>query len=260
MVNIPVKKVYNSYIIETYNYDSIKKSIKEFAIANGLERRLVETENHPDILYIESPNNNIPIDTIRQEVVEKAVFSPNISDRKIYVIYDCINLSEAAQNAMLKTLEEPPVFDTFFLVTSNANKLLETIRSRCITIKDNEDTNYKNILQLEYVKEAVLALANAKYSSASDKMNFADKFGGKDSNLKDIIKLYRYILRDAMLYKITLSKNNLYLRELEDDIVNIVNTYDLKEMGKLVDSLNLLSDENRNNVNKKISLFNFLEV
>ena len=52
MVNIPVKKVYNSYIIETYNYDSIKKSIKEFAIANGLERRLVETENHPDILYI----------------------------------------------------------------------------------------------------------------------------------------------------------------------------------------------------------------
>ena len=260
MVNIPVKKVYNAYIIETYNYDSIKNSIKEFAIATGLDKRLVDSENHPDILYIESPSDNIPIDTIRREVVDKAFFSPNISDRKIYVIYDCINLGEAAQNAMLKTLEEPPMFDTFFLVTSNANKLLETIRSRCITIKDNEDVNYKNLLQLEYLKDGIFVLANAKYSSASDKMNFAEKFAGKDNSLKDLIRLYRYLLRDAMLYKITLSKKNLQLKELEDDIINIVNTYDLKEMGKLIDGLNLLSDENRNNVNNKIALFNFLEV
>lgn len=260
MVSIPHKKVYNAYIIETYNYDSIKHSIKEFAIANGLDAKLVESENHPDIFYIESPDANIPIDMIRRDVVDTAVFSPKLSDRKIYVIYDAVNLGEAAQNAMLKTLEEPPAFVTFFLVTSNANKLLETIRSRCITIKDNEDIDYKSILQLEILKDAVFMLANAKYSSESEKMDFADNFSNKDSNLKELIRLYRYLLRDAMIYKITLSKNNLCLKELQDDIINISNAYDLKELGKLVDSLNLLADVNRNNVNKRIALFNFLEV
>ena len=260
MVNIPHKKIYNAYIIETYNYASIKNSIKEFAISCGLDAKLVESENHPDIFYIESPDDNIPIDTIRRDVVDTAAFSPKISDRKIYVIYDSINLGEAAQNAMLKTLEEPPIFDTFFLVTSNANKLLETIRSRCITIKDNEDIDYKSILQLEFLKDAVFALANAKYSSESDKMNFAENFAGKDNSLKDLIRLYRYLLRDAMIYKMTLSKKNLYLKEIIDDIINISNAYDLKEMGKLVDSLNILADVNRNNVNKKIAVFNFLGV
>ena len=260
MVSIPHKKVYNAYIIETYNYASIKNSIKEFAISCGLDAKLVESENHPDIFYIESPDDNIPIDMIRRDVVDTAAFSPKISDRKIYVIYDSINLGEASQNAMLKTLEEPPIFDTFFLVTSNANKLLETIRSRCITIKDNEDIDYKSILQLEFLKDAVFALANAKYSSESDKMNFAENFAGKDNSLKDLIRLYRYLLRDAMIYKMTLSKKNLYLKEIIDDIINISNAYDLKEMGKLVDSLNLLADVNRNNVNKKIAVFNFLGV
>ena len=260
MVNIPHKKVYNAYIIETYNYDSVKRSIKEFAIVCGMDAKLVETENHPDIFYIESPDDNIPIDTIRRDVVDTAVFSPKITDRKIYVIYDAVNLGEAAQNAMLKTLEEPPTFVTFFLVTSNANKLLDTIRSRCIAIKDNEDIDYKSILQLEFLKDAIFILANAKYSSESEKMNFAEKFSGKDNSLKDLIRLYRYLLRDVMIYKITLSKKNLYFEELIDDIISISNAYDLKELGKLVDSLNLLSDVYRNNVNKKIGVFNFLEV
>ena len=91
-------------------------------------------------------------------------------------------------------------------------------------------------------------------------MNFAESFAGKDNSLKDLIRLYRYLLRDAMIYKMTLSKKNLYLKEIIDDIINISNAYDLKEMGKLVDSLNLLADVNRNNVNKKIAVFNFLGV
>ena len=260
MINIPYKKIYNAYIIETYNYDSVKKSIKEFAIACGFDSALVESENHPDILYIESKDKNIPIDTIRKDVVETSIYSPKIASRKIYVIYDAINLEEAAQNTMLKTLEEPPAYDTFFLVTSNASKFLETIRSRCIMIKDNEDIDFKKILSLDYVRDAVLILANAKSESASDKMSFADNFISNDYKLKDLIMFYRYLLRDVLLYIKTLSKSALYFRELEDDIITLSYTYNEKEIGHMIDNLNKLSDANRNNVNKKIALFNFLEV
>lgn len=260
MINIPYKKVYNAYIIETYNYDSVKNSIKEFAIANGFDKALVESENHPDIFYLESPDDNIRIDAVRNDIVNTAIYSPKIAEKRIYVIYDAVNLEEVVQNALLKTLEEPPSFDIFFLVTSNANKLLETIRSRCITIKDNEDIDYKTVLELEYIEDAILNLSNAKYMSASEKMSFAEKFANKDYRLKDLIKLYRYLIRDALLYKLTLSKDDLQLKELEDDIITLANTYDAKVLDKMIDGLNYLADANRNNVNKKIALFNFLEV
>lgn len=260
MINIPYKKIYNSYIIETYNYVEAKNSIKEFALANGFDKKLVESENHPDILYIEFPDKNIPVDVIRRDVIESSIYAPKLADRKIYVIYDAVNLEEVAQNTMLKTLEEPPAFDTFFLVTSNASKFLETIRSRCITIKDNEDINYKSILSISYLRDAIFILTNAKSSAVSAKMSFADIFSDKENNMKDLIMLYRYLLRDALLYKITLSKEKLYLKELEDDIITLAYTYEIKELGMLVDKLNRLSDANDNNVNKKIALFNFLEV
>lgn len=260
MINIPYNKIYNAYIIETYNYESVKNSIKEFAIINGFDKVLVNSDNHPDIIYLEYPDSNIPIAVIRKDIIDTAVYSPKIADRKIYVIYDAVNLEEVTQNAMLKTLEEPPAFDTFFLVTSNANKFLDTIKSRCITIKDNEDKNYKDVLNAEYLRDAIFTLSNAKSSNASDKMTFAENFMGKDNNFKDLIMLYRYLLRDALLYKLTLSKDMLYLKELEDDIITLSYTYSEKEIGMLIDRLNILSDVNRNNVNKKIALFNFLEV
>ena len=260
MISIPYKKIYNAYIIETYNYDAVKNSIKEFAMANGFDRPLVVSENHPDIFYLESPDDNIKIDTVRNDIVNTAIYSPKIADKKIYVIYDAVNLEEVVQNALLKTLEEPPAYDIFFLVTSNANKLLETIRSRCITIKDNEDIDYKSVLELEYLEDAILNISNAKYMAVSDKMSFAEKLASKEYKLKDLIKLYRYLLRDALLYKLTLSKNHLHLKELEYDIIKLANTYDIKILGKMIDGLNYLADANRNNVNKKIALFNFLEV
>ena len=261
MINIPREKIYNAYIIETYNYENIKNSIKEFAIANGFDRILVESGNHPDIYFMEEENKSIKIDDIRQNVIEKAIYAPKIADKKIFVIYNAIYLEPLVQNAMLKTLEEPQPFDIFFLVTSNANKLLETIRSRCVMIKDNEEIDYKELLKLDYLKEALNVLANIKYDSAGKKMMFAEKFNGKNNNLKMLIMLYRYVIRDALFYKVTLKKESIYLREMEDDIISIANSLSLEDFGKLIDKFDLLVDANRyNNINRKIALFNFLEV
>ncbi len=259
MINIPKNRIYNAYIIETYNYESAKKAIKEFAISNGFEKAYVDTDNHPDIFYLET-EDNIKIDTIRRDIVESSIYAPKLANYKIYVIYDAVNMEVRAEDTILKTLEEPPDFDIFFLVTSNANKFLETIRSRCFIIKDQEENDYKKVLELDYTKEAVLTLANAKYDTLNNRMQFAEKFLDKENRLKDLIALYRYVLRDALLYKLTYNKKNLYLKELETDIISIASSYEISELGRFVDNLNVLIGANNNLVNKKIAVFNFFEV
>ena len=66
MISIPKNRIYNAYIIETYNYESAKKAIKEFAILNGFEKAYVDTDNHPDIFYLET-EENIKIEIPSQE-------------------------------------------------------------------------------------------------------------------------------------------------------------------------------------------------
>ena len=259
MIRIPTKKIFNSYIIETYNYNSVKSSIREYAITLGFERSYVESDNHPDIIYIES-NSIIKIDTIRTDIIESSIYAPKLASKKIYVVYDSINLETDTQNALLKTLEEPLEFDIFFLVTSNSNKLLETIRSRCFIIKDNDESDYKELLKLSYADEAIRTLANVKFTSMDKRMEFAEIFMNKENNLKDLIRLYRYLLRDVLFYKLTYDKDNIYFRELEDSIMSLASTYSLSELGTFVDNLDKLVEANNAYVNKKIAIFNFFEV
>ena len=112
----------------------------------------------------------------------------------------------------------------------------------------------------DYQIKAVLTLANAKYDTLNNRMQFAEKFLDKENRLKDLISLYRYVLRDALLYKLTYNKKNLYLKELETDIISIASSYEISELGRLVDNLNVLIGANNNLVNKKIAVFNFFEV
>ena len=258
MIKISNKKVYNAYLIETYNYEGVKKSIIDFAVSLGFDKHLIDSGTHPDIVFVESNGSNIPIKDIRDKLIATVNFTPKISDRKFYIIHDAKDIRVESENAMLKTLEEPPEFVSIFLVTNNASTLLDTIKSRCQIIKDTEIFDYKNILSIDYLDDAILALSNMKYESAGDKMLFAEKVAKEDSNLDRLIKIYRILLRDILIYKMTLSKEKIYLREKEDEIISISSSFTLEELGKLVDKLDRLSLENNYDVNRKIATFNFL--
>ena len=100
--------------------------------------RKAEKGIHPDILTVTrpaddkgKPKREITVDQIR-EIVADAVILPNEADRKVYLIRDAGTMNTAAQNALLKILEEPPYFVAFILVADNAGTLLETVRSRCV--------------------------------------------------------------------------------------------------------------------------------
>ena len=86
---------------------------------------------HPDVLIVEpGDNGSIKIDQVR-DVVERAAYRPFEGRRRVVIIDEADALVPAAQNALLKTLEEPPSSSVFMLVTARPDVLLPTVRSRC---------------------------------------------------------------------------------------------------------------------------------
>ena len=97
--------------------------------------RQAESGNHPDIIYVthEKPGV-ISVAEIRTQVVGDIQIKPYNGRYKIYIIEEAEKMNASAQNALLKTLEEPPSYAVIILLTVNAATLLETIRSRCIQL------------------------------------------------------------------------------------------------------------------------------
>jgi len=98
--------------------------------------------NNPDYYEIElvEEENSIKIENIRQ-MQKKVQELPIVSNKKVYIIDDAEYLTKDAQNCLLKTLEEPPEFVTIILIVSNENKILNTIKSRCLKIYFNNLSN-----------------------------------------------------------------------------------------------------------------------
>lgn len=109
--------------------------------------------NQPDIIYVthEKPNT-ISVDDIRTQVNNDIVIKPYSSKHKIYIIDEAEKMNVQAQNALLKTIEEPPVYAIIILLTTNADTFLPTILSRCVTlnIKAVADEKIKKFLMSKY--------------------------------------------------------------------------------------------------------------
>lgn len=91
--------------------------------------RMILQGNHPDVLEIDAASNT-GVDNIR-ELRDNARFTPSMGKFKIFIIDECHMLSNAANNALLKTLEEPPPHCRFIFATTELHKVLPTILSRC---------------------------------------------------------------------------------------------------------------------------------
>ena len=96
----------------------------------------VSTGNYPDIITVthEKPNL-ISVDEVRDQLINTIDIKPYKGKYKIYIIPDAELLNVQAQNAMLKTIEEPPAYAVILLLTTNLDKLLETVKSRCLKLQ-----------------------------------------------------------------------------------------------------------------------------
>lgn len=89
--------------------------------------------NHPDIVTVEGTGASrlISVDTVRT-LREQAYVLPNEAPRRVFLIFGAGDMTEAAQNALLKVLEEPPAQAMFVLTCDNRSQLLPTVQSRCV--------------------------------------------------------------------------------------------------------------------------------
>ncbi len=93
----------------------------------------IERNVHPDIIFEEPDGSSIKISQIRR-LIEIASLRPMIGKKRVFIIKEAELMNEEAGNAFLKTLEEPSSYSHFLLLTKNPEKILPTIRSRCLQI------------------------------------------------------------------------------------------------------------------------------
>ena len=97
-----------------------------------------ESGNHPDVIYVRRGKNDkgaeekeIKVGAVREVISKNVEIKPYSSPYKVFIIEDADTMNIAAQNAFLKTLEEPPSYAVFLLLVENASKMLPTVLSRC---------------------------------------------------------------------------------------------------------------------------------
>jgi len=90
--------------------------------------------NQPDIIYTQHEKSNYSVEELRSQLVGDMSIKPYSSRYKVYIVDEAEKMNPASQNAILKTIEEPPAYGIVLLLTTNADLLLQTIRSRCVRL------------------------------------------------------------------------------------------------------------------------------
>lgn len=179
-------KVSHSYIFAGEKGSGKKLLAKLFAMTLQCEKHGKEpclqcssckkamNRNHPDIIYVshEKPNS-IGIEDIREQLIADVDIKPYTGPYKVYIVDEAEKLTVQAQNALLKTIEEPPVYAVIMLLVNNGATLLPTIASRCVTLnfKPVRDEVIKKYLMEElhvpdYQAEVSVAFAQGNVGRA----------------------------------------------------------------------------------------------
>ena len=169
--------------------------------------------NHPDIIWVthEKPNS-ISVDDIRVQINGDIQVKPYNGKYKIYIVPDADMMTVQAQNALLKTIEEPPAYAVILLLTENANSLLPTICSRCVMLKLR---NIKDQLVKRYLMEQ-LQVPDYKADVCTA---FAQGNIGKAAMLA----------------------GSEHFNEIKDEAVRLLKNIDTMELGDLVEAVKRIS-------------------
>lgn len=263
---IKLDKVSHAYILNGPDQAGKKMLAEAFAMALQCEKKGIEgcmachsckqavSHNQPDIIYLvhEKPNT-ISVDDIRRQINQNITVKPYASPYKIYIVDEAEKMNPQAQNALLKTIEEPPAYAVILLLTTNADLFLPTILSRCICLNLKPAANekirsylMKNLQIPDYQAEISTAFAQGNVGKAMQLAGSENFKELKDSavqlmkRIKDIdvyemgeavkqISEYKMSIndyfdimmvwyRDVLMYKATMDINGVIFKEQIYDI------------------------------------------
>lgn len=205
----------------------ICKSCIEFNSNNNVNFQVIDTEG-----------SSIKIDQIRN-MQSKIAEKPVNSDHKVYIINDSELMTVEAQNCLLKTLEEPPQYITIILITSNENKILNTIKSRCTKI-------YFNLLSEDEIKTILNGLnidniTNSYLQACGGSIKKAILLKEKSEEYEQIDKIFDIIDKDNIV-KFINNANVIY--ENKDDIYNMLDYINIILNNKAKEGINQMAYAN----------------
>lgn len=290
-------KVSHAYIINGEKSSGKEFIARIFAMALQCEREGVEpcnechsckqalSDNQPDIIRVthEKPGT-ISVDDIRTQVNNDVAIKPYSSRYKVYIINEAEKMTPQAQNAILKTLEEPPEYAVILLLVSNLNTLLPTILSRCVVLnmKPVRDELVKSYLmeQLQvpdYKADVCVAFARgnlgkAKALASSEEFeNVKNEALGllkyiQDMEIPEIVAAVKKVgefkletsdyldilaiwYRDVLLFKATADASHLVFREEIQAIRKVAGRSSYEGIEKVIRALDKAKKRLEANVN-----------
>lgn len=246
--------------------------------------------NHPDLIYVthEKPAS-IGVDDIREQINDTIMIRPYSSYYKIYIVDEAEKMTVQAQNALLKTIEEPPSYAVILLITTNQEVFLPTILSRCIQLKLKplKDFTVKSYLT-EHLhvpdKEAEVCAAFARgnlgkaiHLSSSDEfkelyqkvMSVIKSVGDMDITMlldcireikdqkfemNDMLDLMQLWFRDVLMFKVTKDMNLLIFRDEYKAINEMGQKYDYAGLEEILNAVDLARTRLEANVNMELAM------
>lgn len=246
--------------------------------------------NHPDLIYVkhEKPNS-IGVDDIREQINDTIMIRPYSSYYKIYIVDEAEKMTVQAQNALLKTIEEPPAYAVIILITTNQEAFLPTILSRCVQLKLKplKDFTVKSYLS-EHLnvpeKEAEICAAFARgnlgkaiHLASSDEfkqlhqkvMIMVKNIGTmdivslldhiremKEQNFEigDVLDLLQLWYRDVLMYKVTKDMNLLIFKDEYKVINGMVQKVDYAGLEKILAAIDTARTRLNANVNMELAM------
>ena len=239
-------------------------------------------KNHPDITH-EKPNS-IGIDEIRDQLINDVGIKPYESPYKIYIVNDADKLTLQAQNALLKTIEEPPAYAVVMLLADNPDALLPTITSRCVilSLKPVGDRLVKDYLMdrmhiPDYQAEVQASFAQGNVGKAQQMANSAEFteltenalrilkhsremevyelvdaikiMSAEKQNIYDYLDLFTMWFRDVLLFKATKEVDNLVFKEEINYIKERASVSSYEGLEQIIDAIHMADSRLRANVN-----------
>lgn len=253
-----------------------------------------------DIRYIrhEKPNT-ISVAEVREQLLDDAKSKPFNSEYKIYIIDEANKLTKEAQNAILKTIEEPPSYVIIMLLSDNMEAFLDTILSRCIKlnmeyIKEDILSRYlkeKYAIDIEYAnnlaayargnigkaievyeieeqkliyEENLEILRNIKNIKMSKIIEISKNLR-KRATLVEFVDFVRLWYRDILLLKVAKSYSeekklkNIVFKSEYKYLLEQAREYNFKKISSILDILDITVDRINSNVNMDLNIFMLLE-
>lgn len=184
--------------------------------------------NHPDLIYVthEKPAS-IGVDDIREQINDTVMVRPYSSYYKVYIVDEAEKMTQQAQNALLKTIEEPPSYAIIILLTTNQEAFLPTILSRCVQLKLKP---LKDFVVKSYLTESMkISEADAEVYAAFARGNLGKAITIASS--EDFKEMHQEILNLLKHIKeIDISELIDYIQKLKDNHMDIYECLDFMQM------------------------------